>query len=215
VPKPKPDLEGSGISSISTHEEGVALLGEMLMLCNEAARRYQHEKAPGTGAKPLALEYLADRMDTDEPLHGWVVRTREEGWMQGFITMTTFTTWVRWFSWDSLHPAAGVNRHSLDDDSEDEAEKSWLSGRVNDTDGSLAAALGQQVHDGDPDGEGVIWPHIAEISLLGSVGCGGWMMQLILEELEKPDSPYDYVVCQVRARAPPAPATPAGPAELS
>ena len=33
----------------------------------------------------------------------------------------------------------------------------------------------------------------------------------ILEELEKPDSPYDYVVCQVRARAPPAPATPAGP----
>ena len=53
-----------------------------LRQCNEAARRFResdHAPAPGTGSKPLALEYLADRMDTDDPLHGWVVRTRKEG----------------------------------------------------------------------------------------------------------------------------------------
>jgi|EP01047_Picozoa_sp_COSAG01_P093452 hypothetical protein len=38
--------------------------------------------------------------------------------------------------------------------------------------------------------EQVIWPHLAEISLLGAIGCGGWLMRLILEELEAPDSKY-------------------------
>ena len=63
--------------------------------------------------------------------------------------------------------------------------------------------LNQQVHDGDPDGEGVIWPHLAEISLLGALGCGGWMLRLLLEELEKPDSQYDYCVCQATDNAVP------------
>lgn len=58
-----------------------------------------------TGNKPLSLEYLADRLDTDDPLWGYTIRTRPEvdpiRQMQGFITLTTFTTWVRWFRWDS------------------------------------------------------------------------------------------------------------------
>ena len=203
VPKAKKNLEGSGASQVNDRDSGVALLGEMLMLCNEAARRFRHDAAPGTGSKPLALEYLADRMDTDDPLHGWVVRTRKEGWMQGFCTITNFTTWVRWFRWDSLAPQAGVIRTEDDSGSEDEEEAQWLAPRIIDSDGSLSAALNEQVHDGDPDGEGVIWPHLAEISLLGALGCGAWLLRLIIEELEKPDSQYDYCVCQATDNAVP------------
>eukprot|EP00965_Chrysotila_dentata_P019503 648262-Pleurochrysis_carterae.AAC.1 len=29
-----------------------------------------------------------------------------------------------------------------------------------------------EVHAGDPENEGIVWPGIAEISLLGAIGCG-------------------------------------------
>ena len=51
------------------------------------------------GGKPLAIEYLADRLDVDDPMHGYVVRERGTGHIQGFITLTTFTTWCRFFRW--------------------------------------------------------------------------------------------------------------------
>eukprot|EP01048_Picozoa_sp_COSAG05_P009043 COSAG05_NODE_716_length_7804_cov_2.669825_16_plen_126_part_00 len=50
-----------------------------------------------------------------DPLRGYIVRTSSEGWMQGFITVTSFTTWQRYFAWDSLVQEAGVL-----DDAEDE-----------------------------------------------------------------------------------------------
>ena len=56
--------------------------------------------------------------------------------------------------------------------------------RVVDKSGDLARALAEQVHAGDPDGEGVIWPHLAEISLLGGLGCGSWLLRLAIEQLE-------------------------------
>lgn len=119
VPKAPRDLSGSGIQRLSCREDALACLAEMLMLCNEASRRSSrkpgasavqthlnaqrrecsavngacHHVVPGQGTKPLALEYLADRIDTDDPLHGYTVRTRDEGWLQGFVTITTFTTW--------------------------------------------------------------------------------------------------------------------------
>jgi hypothetical protein len=79
VPRAAKDLSGSGIQRITSRQAALDMLAEMLLLCNEAARRSTRSTAPGTGhAKPLALEYLADRLDTDDPLHGYVVRTREE-----------------------------------------------------------------------------------------------------------------------------------------
>ena len=50
--------------------------------------------------------------------------------------------------------------------------------------------------EGDPDTEGIIWPHIAEISLLGGLGCGGWLLSMVIDELEQPESPYEFVVLQ-------------------
>jgi len=116
---------------------------------------------------------------------GYIVRSKAEGWMQGFITVTAFTTWQKYFTWDSLAHEAQVL-----EDKDDDPES------VCDVTGLLARELAAQIHDGDPDGEGVIWPRIAEVSLLGALGCGGWLLKLMLEELEAASSPYEYVILQ-------------------
>lgn len=76
------------------------------------AEKQETMKEPGPppmyDSKPLSLEYIADRMDLDDPLHGFVMRDKQTGWLQGFITVTTFTTWQKWFRWDSLADEAGV-----------------------------------------------------------------------------------------------------------
>ena len=41
-----------------------------------------------------------------------------------------------------------------------------------DEDGTIAEALQSTVRCGDPWNEGIVWPRIAEISLLGGMGCG-------------------------------------------
>lgn len=72
--------------------------------------------------------------------------------------------------------------------------------RVFDSDGSLAAKLQQTVRCGDPWNEGIVWPQLAEISLLGGLGCGKALLSLVIERLEtmKPTAKqnYDYVVLQ-------------------
>lgn len=304
------------------------ILGELVLLCFHAEIEFekkmnQQRIIPITSGKPLSLEYITDRVYTDDPLSGFIVRTRKEGWLQGFISCTTFTTWQRWFKWDSLHEEAGnlpfddaisdkskgidmdeiehksrkykkhqwqggrkrkkkkntkgkssngTNNSSSSNNNEDDNddngddsknesmdvesengdlannqnlehsqikqeenssiqqintgtdtksngvkleeefdanipiprteenilkfERKWWSERLIDADGRLARALENQIRDGDPNAEGVIWPHVAEISLLGGLGCGSWLLTLMIEELEKDDSPYDYVVLQ-------------------
>lgn len=88
----------------------------MLLLCNEAAGRFaktqtvkRKDETDGIQTKPLGLEYMADRLDTDDPIVGYMVRTKREGWLQGFITYTTFTTWHKDFEWNSLVKEAGIS----------------------------------------------------------------------------------------------------------
>ena len=69
----------------------------------------------------------------------WQVRTSEEGWLQGFITVTTFTTWHNDFRWDSLCTQAGLRDASM-----------HLLGTKFDDDGSLAQELNSQVFSGNP-----------------------------------------------------------------
>ena len=91
-------------------------LGEMIQLCNEAARRSlkKHrletcKEMDGIQSKPLGLEYMADRLDTDDPLWGYLVRSEKEGFLQGFITATTFTTWHKDFEWNSIAREANIS----------------------------------------------------------------------------------------------------------
>ena len=146
------------------------------------------------------MEYLADRFDLDDPLTGFMIRTADEGWLQGFITITTFTTWQRWFRWDSLIPDAGVVDEHIDLE-EDEELKVWLKKRKRDLDGNLAIELQSQIFDGDYSTNGVIWPRIAEVTLLGGLGCGSLLMNKIIYDLEASSSQYDYIVLQATENA--------------
>jgi hypothetical protein len=59
--------------------------------------------------------------------------------------------------------------------------------RVVDWNGSLSKELDQQERSGDPTNEGVVWPRVAELSLLGALGCGKWLVQTLLAELTRGD----------------------------
>ena len=103
--------------------------------------------------------------------------------MQGFCWYTTFTTWTHYFRWDSLSETAGLQG------SAHQSNISW------DSDGALSSELEAVDRAGDPNGEGVIWGRVAEIALVGALECGGFLVQLVLEELEESDQ-FDYVVVQ-------------------
>ena len=134
--------------------------------------------------KPLSLDYIADRLDIDNPLRGYMIRHKTGGWLQGFILVTTFTTWQRWFRWDSLAGEAGLT------DAHNAAElNAW------DHDGKLTARMESLPRSGDPEKEGVIWGRIAELSLLGGLKCGRFLLQLAVEEMEASDE-YDFLVLQ-------------------
>ena len=171
-------------------------MAEMVLLTNEVMRRnklkfsranHDSPAAPAKlASKPLSLEYMADRLDVDDPLHAYLVRTSAGGMLQGFITLTTFTNWQSSFEWDSTHPRA--------------FEYGTRSDAVVDSDGRLSRELQQTVRCGDVYNEGIVWPRIAEISLLGALGCGRLLVELAIEMLEGLPAAncanYDYVVLQ-------------------
>lgn len=171
----------------------------------------------GSGNKPLSLEYIADRLDIDDPCFGYIVRTHERnpsqchdidtlwqsGMLQGFITATTFTNWQKSFRWDSINEAAYYDDHDDHHDNDDHPNNHDTQGRprVRDVDGSLARELQSTVHCGNIHGEGIVWPRIAEISLLGGLGCGATLLRTLIHELETSTKPtimanYDYLVLQ-------------------
>lgn len=131
--------------------------------------------------------------DIDDPLWGYFVRDDENARLQGFITFTTFTNWQRSFRWDSISDTAFCY------DSPELAQQT-LEGKRACDDGSLAVELQQSVRCGDVYNEGIVWPRIAEISLLGGLGCGKALLSRAIDKLEtmKPNSlyNYDYVVLQ-------------------
>ena len=75
VPHAKRDLSESVLVDVKSRIQWVSGLPEMLQVCNEASRRRTLARAPSAGEfnKPLSLEYMADRLDTDDPLRGYVV----------------------------------------------------------------------------------------------------------------------------------------------
>jgi hypothetical protein len=143
-------------------------------------------------SKPLSLEYLADRHDIDDPLRGYMIRTTTEKQLQGFIQLTTFTTWQSSFRWDSMHEAA------FSYDSNAQAKQMARRIRQYDEDGTLAAALQSTTYGGSVDIEGIVWPRICELSLLGALGCGRLLVDVMIESLEREykSHSYDYVVLQ-------------------
>lgn len=236
----------------NTREAFKEIMAEMVLLCTEAIKR---SRSGRTASKPLSLEYIADRLDVDDPCFGYVIRS-DQGHLQGFITVTTFTNWQKTFSWDSLQEMSFYYDTDCDDsvcspreeknlptttplksagdtttDNNNNNNNNTIHSsknkatprtpapniinnktptknsvwqkrrkRIIDEDGSLAKELQRTVHLGDPYNEGIVWPRIAEISLLGALGCGRTLVQLVIEQLEFQRATgmanYDYIALQ-------------------
>ena len=69
-----------------------------------------------------------------------------------------------------------------------------------DEDGSLTRRLGMQKKEGDPTRHGVVWPRIAELGLLVSLGGGGAVLRYALQQIVA-EGKYDFVVCQATLAA--------------
>jgi hypothetical protein len=159
-------------------------VSEMTALCTSAAIR--RHKAMRTTSKtfhaPLSRDYIRDRVDIDDPLNGYQVRHKTGGWLQGFIIWTNFTTWTHNFHWDSRHPMSGFYADTHGNTKVD-------------ADGLLAQALEAEHRSGNPLVEGVIFPSIAEIGLVGGIGCGEYLLRMALEDIRSANS-YKFVVLQ-------------------
>jgi hypothetical protein len=187
VPWCAKDLSGSSLFEVTNRQHFTDSIAELTLLCNEASRRSRNKgltTSTKSATKPLSIEYIFDRIDTDDPLWGLMVRTDtptsfkgrasnlkaspnwKRGMLQGFITVTTFTNWKSSFRFDSLHEMAFAG----DNDELEEQMKSGL--RKYDEDGSLAEELEATVKGGNPHVEGVVYPKIAEVALFGGLGCG-------------------------------------------
>ena len=113
IPNASRTLEGTLLISPS-RAEWLTMLGEMVQMVNEAVRR--RAATAKDASKPLSLEYMADRLDIDDPLVGYVAVMEATGWLQGFVTCTTFTTWHRDFRWDSLNPILDLTERHDDEE---------------------------------------------------------------------------------------------------
>ena len=134
----------------------------MVTVCNEAARRRTLVSTSGKATrydKPLSEDYIKERLELDEPLFGHVVRNSMTREMQGFIITTNFTTWRSSFKWDSSIPQAGITNHDRRDRACDN--------------GDLTEELSKVKGTGDPSKTGIVFNRVAEIGLLGGLGCGG------------------------------------------
>jgi hypothetical protein len=140
---------------------------------------------------PLSSDYIRDRIDIDDPLYGYQIRHQFHGWMQGFILYTTFTTWNYGFQWDSSHPLCGISQPS-----EINPENQFV-----DYDNSLASELETLSRSGDPKVGGIVFPEIAEIAVLGALGCGEYLLRMVLDDLYRNKPQYKYVVLHAADQA--------------
>ena len=158
-------------------------VSEMTAVCTSAGlHRYLAQPDPQKPFHPpLSRDYIRDRVDIDDPLRGYQVRHKDGGWLQGFLLWTNFTTWTHYFKWDSLHAKSGV--------------QSLEASRPADRNGALAQELEACERTGDPLVGGVVFPEIAEIALVGGLGCGEYLLRMALDDI-RASRKYKFVLLQ-------------------
>jgi hypothetical protein len=198
-PRLDPFVEDTSVVWIpSKRLEWEDTVSEMTAVCTSAAlRRYlkeqetqQQDATAGSKAKPfhapLSRDYIRDRVDIDDPLNGYQIRHKTGGWLQGFILWTNFTAWTYYFRWDSLDAASRVPS---------EVSTSAIACSKVDVDGSLTAELEAQPRSGDPLEGGIVFEGVAEVALVGGLGCGEYALRMALDDIRSKQK-YKYVVLQ-------------------
>jgi len=189
APRLQDAMEPSVIWIPQGREEWFDCTDELASLCAEASLRWALNPKNLMGnsilvpPSPLSKAYIRERLDIDDPLRGYQIRHSQGGWLQGFIIWTTFTTWTRYFEWNSLHAESGMSTMTTS------LEKKY------DVDGKLAKELESLSRSGDPLKGGVIWQAIAEIGLVGGLGCGEFLLNMALQDIASQGC-YKYVVLQ-------------------
>lgn len=182
----------------SKRSEWEDTVSEMTAVCTSAAIRRFHRQDDEQQRRrpfypPLSRDYIRDRIDIDDPLYGYQIRHKEGGWLQGFVLFTNFTTWTYGFHWDSKHPMSGMSAL-------EEATETINNSQKIDVDGTLAGELEAMPRSGDPGVGGIVFSCIAEIALLGGLGCGEYLLRMALNDiLAQPH--YKYVVLQATVQS--------------
>lgn len=176
--RPTTPLPNSVVWKPTKRKDWEDSVSELTAVCTSAALR-KHTGSPAKFVPPLSREYIRDRIDIDDPLRGYQIRHASGGWLQGFVLWTNFTTWTHYFTWDSLHPKCGLAS----------------SPHIKDVDGILSRELQALPRTGDPSDSGIVFENIAEIALLGGLGCGELLLRMALEEILKCPQ-YKYVILQ-------------------
>jgi len=140
-------LQASILEEIVTRAEWTSAVAELVGLSHEAAGRRARKTGSFRGihhnnaeAERLSFSFIAERTQTDDPIEGYMIRTKDRArHLQGFLWFTNFTTWTHFFRWDSLASKAELHGRAQRDGI------SW------DADGSLSSELELQHRDGDPN----------------------------------------------------------------
>jgi hypothetical protein len=185
IPFCNPLLSESIIEACNLRSKWLHLCPKLVTVCNEAARRSTLRSDPSAERyeKPLSISYIKERIEYDDPLEGFIVRTDSEPYhIQGFILTTRFTTWRKTFRWTMDEPAALITP---------------VDRRMHMVDirGELTKELQSCERDDSNPSQGYSYKRICEISLLGGLGCGSALLSRALSELRQSEK-YDYVVLQ-------------------
>ena len=140
---------------------------------------------------PMSQAFIKDRVKYDDPLMGYQIRHASGGWLQGFILYTTMTVWTEDFQWNSTHLKCGL----LEDINLNKKNKSLID------DGSLSTELQalkkSRQSDPDPLDGGIVLHGVAEISLLGGLGCGELLLRKAIEDIKSNKKQnYKYIVLE-------------------
>ncbi len=160
IPFCRRDLSTSAVVPCNDRDEWKRLCPKLAMVCNEAARRSTLRVNPKAKRyeKPLSEVYIEERLNYDNPLNGFIVKTKNEPHhVQGFIITTNFVTWRRTFRWTTRTPASIVTP---------------TDHRIHATDfnGKLAEELDAVKREGSDSTYGFTSDRVCEISLLGKIG---------------------------------------------
>ena len=185
IPFCKPMLAGSAITPCDKREDWLDICPQLAIVCNEAARRstLRVDHNAKRYEKPLSEIYIKERLEYDDPLEGFIVRTKAEPFhVQGFVLATRFTTWRKTFRWAIDEPAALITPtdHRL---------------HMTDRSGDLTKELQTCERDDSNADQGYKYNSICEISLLGGLGCGRALLSRTMSELRQAQK-YEYVVLQ-------------------
>ena len=171
-------------------------IDELMAVCDEAARRASlaHDPSAACYESPVSREFVEGRLELDDPLLGWMARERASGRMQGFILCSQFTTWVAPAHFRWLSPPAGGG-----------GEGKTGGGKRGKP---LWRALNDCARGGDPLTTGCAWPRVAELSLVGGLGCGAALVSTVVAWLSsgrvrnpQDGRPYDFLVLQATKNA--------------